>query len=63
MEHLIFVKSTLEWEQTALNYKQEHILCNETEILGSALLDRFPYAEWLKLTEDTLMRVLFMVIG
>lgn len=49
---LMFVKPSFEWEQAALNYKQEHILYNETEIHGSALLDRLPYKEWLKLTED-----------
>lgn len=52
MGHLIFVKPTLEWEQAALNYKQEHILHNEAEIHGSALLDSMPYRQWLKLVED-----------
>lgn len=63
MEHLIFVKPTLELEQAALNYKQEHILYNEAEIHGSALLDSMPYTEWLNLVEDNSNEKPFMSIG
>lgn len=45
MEHLIFVKPSLKWEQAALNYKREHILYNKPEMHGSALLDKLPYTE------------------
>ena len=50
---------TIEHKQAALEYRQEHFDCGETEIHGDGGLDRAKtYKGWLKMTQDAVNRPL-----
>lgn len=50
MENLLLLRPSLELEGAALDYQREHLECGETVLHGSALMDRLPYAEWVRRT-------------
>lgn len=52
MENLLLVRPTQDMEPAALDYHQEHLAHGETELHGSALMDRLPYEEWVRRTRE-----------
>lgn len=47
MEPLFLKKPVLKLKHKALDYKNEHLKAEETELHGGALLGSLPYEEWL----------------